>query len=150
MKDALWTSETKLLPTPVVQSITVRRLRAVAPHEHRAVQITLSPYPGARAGTLLREAINHADVLTMEPPHDNELVKLARAALDAHNMLETTEHPVEREDLINRISKALNSDFRLQDIETAIEISEAMNWHEQACLNAEIWLNENNAIVQEN
>lgn len=145
----LWKTE-QILRTSPVKEISVRRLRAVAPHEHRAVQITLSPYPGAPAGTLLREAIHHADILTDEPPHEEDLVCRAFAARDYHNaMLAAGDDEQQREEWATRLSNLIASDYRLSSIDDAIEICDDVASWKADREAAERWLNETNAIVQE-
>lgn len=145
----LWKTE-QILRTSPVKEISVRRLRAVAPHEHRAVQITLSPNPGTPAGTLLREAIHHADILTDEPPHEEDLVCRARAARDYHDAMRAAgDDEQQRQEWATRLANALASDYRLSSIDDAIEICQDMLAWESEREAAERWLNETNAIVEE-
>jgi hypothetical protein len=145
----LYKSETILRQTPV-KEISVRRLRAIAPHEHRAVQITISPLPGSPAGTLLREAIYHADILTDEPPHEEDLVCLARRVVNYHDAMRAAgDDEQQRNEWATRLANALASDFRLTSIDDAIDVCEDIDeWKSQRDA-AERWLNDVNAVVEE-
>lgn len=143
------TIESTELRSPAVPSVTVRRLRAVAPHEHRAVTITVNMDVGNAAGTILQQVIEHADTLTEDQPHSNDLVAIAKEIL---RYVEANRSAIDNGDdqSHDAFAKLMQESlWRISSEEDAVKVLQEHRAWVQRRKNAECFLNGINGYIEE-